>query len=160
MSILRPSKCSFTCLHVRFCVCRATPSRRVRRQRTRRRLLLPGDYCAVSRSLWHQLLLSGARLMLQCKAPLISLNEKGLERGWSRGPSCVNKAQAHYLPHPVSHKSHPSIPSVTPAGSVSRLIEEYIPWLWVFGDVRCQTIEFLNRLGIYFLWGQKKRITG
>ncbi len=80
--ILRPSRRMCSSFHVYmcvFCVWQATQSRWVRRRRTRRRLLLPGDYCAVSRSLWHQLLLSGAWLMLRCKAPLISLDEKGLD---------------------------------------------------------------------------------
>lgn len=75
------------------CVCWATQSRRVRRRLTRRRLFLSGGYCAVSRSLWHQLLLSGAWLMLRCKAPLISLDEKGLDwEGMEKGAEACQKS--------------------------------------------------------------------
>lgn len=144
-------------VYVRFCVCRATQSRRVRRRRTRRRLTALRLLCCVQVAL-----ASTAPVWGLIDAPVQSSTDKLVWKGtWLRGDEAGGRAlstqpKPPILPDPVSHKSHPPIPPITPAGSVSRLVEEYIPWLRVFGDVRRQTVEFLNCLGIYFLREQRK----
>lgn len=42
------------------------------------------------------------------------------------------------------------------AGSVSGLVEQDVSWLRVLGNVRCQTVELLDRLCINFLQKKKK----
>lgn len=155
----------FTCVYVRFlCV----PSNTKQASET------TANQTAITSAWW---LLCCVQVTLASTAPVWGLidapvqsstDKPGWKGTWLRGDGAGGRAvstkpKPPYLPDPVSHKSHRPVLSVSPASSVSRLVEEYIPWLRVFGDVRCQTVEFLDRLGVYFLWGPKKRkryITG
>lgn len=79
------------------------------------------DYCAVSRSLWHQLLLPGAWLILRCKAPLISLDEKGLDwEGMEQGAELCQKSPSRPISLILSLTNHtlPSCQSLLPAQSL------------------------------------------
>lgn len=153
MSILRPSRhmfssCAFLCV----------PSNTKQASETTENQMM------ITSAWW---LLCCIQVSLASTAPVWGLTDASVQNStykpgwkgtWLRGDGAGGRAvstkpKPPYLRDPVSHKSRPPILSVTPAGSVSRLVEEYIPRLRVFGDVRCQTKKFLHRLGVYFLWG-------